>query len=261
MLKQTIIVLLLLITTMGASGNRPIHIFMGGDSTMADKVLSKTATDSVAGITVEELFLERGWGQLLPEFVSNDAVIINHAKNGRSTRTFVEEGWWSKIIDHVQMNDVVILQFGHNDSSEKNPERYTNPIQFRLNFIAFVSEIRSRGAIPVLCTPVARRWFNSAGELRWAHGVYPDVIRDVAREMNAPLIDMEIMTANWLISEGDAPSRRFFHQFPPGVSKLYPAGLDDNTHFNEAGARIVATLFVEEAMRQKLQPLTEIFKK
>lgn len=240
---------------------RPVHVFMAGDSTMADKVLTKTVKDSVSGETFEEPFLERGWGQLLPEFLSSGALVVNHAKNGRSTRTFVEEGWWSKIIDNVQPGDFVILQFGHNDSSVAKGERYTNPVQFRLNFIAFVDEIRAKGGIPVLCTPVARRKFNKEGVLEPTHGVYPDIIRAVAREKKTAFIDMEKLTSNWLQSAGVEASAKFFHKYPPGVSRLYPNGLDDNTHFNEAGARIVAGMFVDEVKVNKINRLMKIIKK
>jgi lysophospholipase L1-like esterase len=240
---------------------RPVHVFMAGDSTMADKVLSKSVKDSITGDSIAEPFLERGWGQLLPEFLKSGALVVNHAKNGRSTRTFVEEGWWSKIIDNVQPGDFVILQFGHNDSSVAKGERYTNPVQFRLNFIAFVDEIRAKGGIPVLCTPVARRKFNKEGVLEPTHGVYPDIIRAVAREKQTAFIDMEKLTSEWLQSTGVEASAKFFHKYPPGVSRLYPKGLDDNTHFNEAGARIVAKMFVEEAERMKMKKMIRIIRK
>lgn len=250
----------LLASFLVASTQRPIHVFMAGDSTMADKVLFKSVKDSITGETFNEPFLERGWGQLLPEFVNSKAIVANYAKNGRSTRTFVEEGWWSKIIDNVQKGDFVVLQFGHNDSSVAKADRYTNPVQFRLNFLAFVDEIRARGGIPILCTPVARRKFNQDGVLQPTHGVYPDIIRRVAREKGTLLIDMELKTSQWLQSAGVKASAAFFHKYPPGVSRLYPKGLDDNTHFNEEGARVVAQIFMTEMSKAKNRTWNKIQK-
>ncbi len=256
-----IVFFVMLIALFAGAKPRTVHVFMGGDSTMADKVLSKSVKDSVTGETFEEPFLERGWGQLLPEFLTSGALVVNHAKNGRSTRTFVEEGWWSKIIDNVQPGDFVIMQFGHNDSSVAKGERYTNPVQFRLNFIAFVDEIRAKGGVPVLCTPVARRKFNKEGVLESTHGVYPDIIRTVAREKKTALIDMEKLTSDWLQSAGVETSAKFFHKYPPGVSRLYPNGLDDNTHYNEAGARTVAKIFVDEAKKMKIKKMIKLINK
>ena len=142
-----------------SSSKRPVHIFMAGDSTMADKTLTRTVTDSTTGTKITYPYLERGWGQLLPELLNEKAIVKNYARNGRSTRTFVEEGLWTDLISNTQKGDFVIIQFGHNDGviTKKN---YTNPAQFRLNFVAFVNEVKAKGATPILCTPVARRKFD-----------------------------------------------------------------------------------------------------
>lgn len=234
-------------------------ILMAGDSTMADKVLSKSVFDSVSGKTVEVPFLERGWGMLLPRLINDKAIVKNYAKNGRSTRTFIQEGLWEELITNTGKDDYVIIQFGHNDSSISKGERYTNPMQFRMNFIAFIQDVKAKGATPILCTPVARRKFDKAGKLVPTHGVYPDIIREVARQQHVPLIDMEKLTSEWLIYEGVENSKKYFHKFKPGESLLYPNGLDDNTHFNEQGAIIVAKLFVNEVKKQKIKGIKKLF--
>lgn len=243
-----------------SSAPRPVHIFMAGDSTMADKVLKKTGTDAQTGEKFEETFLERGWGQLLPSFFNDKALVVNMAKNGRSTKTFIEEGLWTDLIAQVRKGDYVVLQFAHNDSSVEKGERYTNPAQFRLNFIAFVDEVRSRGGIPVLCTPVARRKFNEQGELVPTHGVYPDIIRKVAQEKKTLFVDLSKMTEDWLQKGGVEATKQFFHKFQPGESRLYPNGLDDNTHFVESSARIVAGFFVEEMKNMRKSKFNKLLK-
>lgn len=259
--KSTIIWLLLLFLslTLGCTAPGPVKILMAGDSTMADKPLFKQMVDSLTGETTDELFLERGWGQLLPEFISEKGSLLNFARNGRSTRTFVEEGLWGELYDQLSPGDLVIIQFGHNDGVITK-RSYTNPAQFRLNFVAFVNEVKAKGGDPILCTPVARRRFNDEGKLEPTHGEYPDIIRSVAAQEKVPLIDMEALTSLWLQEAGVEGSKQYFHKLPPGVSRLYPEGLDDNTHFNEQGAREVARMFVGEVKKQNLKQLKQILK-
>ncbi|RNC66386.1 rhamnogalacturonan acetylesterase [Proteiniphilum sp. X52] len=261
-MRSRIIPCILLIVSMiliNCSGGEEgtAKILMMGDSTMADKPLSKSVTDTITGETFEEPFLERGWGQLLPELVSGGTEVLNYGRNGRSTRTFIEEGLWTELYDNITPGDVVIIQFGHNDGVVTK-RSYTMPAQFRLNFVAFVNEVKDAGGHPVLCTPVARRRFDDSGHLVPTHGEYPDIIRSVAKQTNVPLIDMEEMTSEWLQNAGVEGSNAFFHKLPPGVSRLYPNGLDDNTHLNEEGARGVAQLFVSEVKKQGLTPLVRL---
>ena len=239
---------------------RPVHIFMAGDSTMADKPYYKNVTDSLTGEITPEIFLERGWGQLLPEFFTDKVIVKNLAQNGRSTKTFIAEGWWEKIISNVQKDDYVIIQFGHNDSSIEKKDRYTTPDEYKANLVRFVDELKAKGAIPILCTPVARRKFDAAGILVDTHGIYPDIVREVARDKKVALVDMQKQTSEWLSAEGVAKSKQYFHKFAPGVSKLFPKGLDDNTHFNEKGARTVAGFFVAGLQSEKIAGLTKELK-
>ena len=251
--------LLFLSLTLGCTAPGPAKILMAGDSTMADKPLFKQLEDSLTGESMEEAFLERGWGQLLPEFISAEGTLLNFARNGRSTRTFVEGGLWGELYDQVSPGDLVIIQFGHNDGVITK-RSYTNPAQFRLNFVAFVNEVKAKGGDPILCTPVARRRFNDEGMLEATHGDYPEIIRSVAAQEEVPLIDMETLTSQWLQEAGVEGSKQYFHKLPPGVSRLYPKGLDDNTHFNEQGAREVAQIFVNEIKKQKVKQLIHLLK-
>lgn len=240
--------------------NRPVHIFMAGDSTMADKPFYKNVTDSFTGEITQEVFLERGWGMMLPEFFTDNVIVKNFAKNGRSSSTFISEGLWSQLIQEVQKGDYVVIQFGHNDAAKEKKERYTTPEDYRKNLVKFVDEVRAKGGYPIICTSVMRRKFDADGQIVDTHGVYPVISCEVARDKNIPLIDMQKQTEDWLNSEGMAKSKQFFHKFAPGVSKLFPRGLDDNTHFNEKGARIAASFFVDGLKKQKITALTDELK-
>ena len=256
---RKLIILLLASVFFVSSTNKPVKILMAGDSTMSDKPLVREGIDAETGEKFEEPFLERGWGQLLPEFINDKAAVINYAANGRSTRTFVAEGRWTELINNTEKGDFVIIQFGHNDEvPTKNS--YTIPEQFRLNFVAFVNEIKAKGAYPIVCTSVARRKFDESGKLVPTHDEYPEIIRQVAKQERVPMIDLEKITSDWLQNAGVEESKSFFHKLPVGVSRLYPKGLDDNTHFNEYGARSVAQFFVKEVERQNVRKLKKLFK-
>lgn len=239
--------------------DKPFRVFMAGDSTMADKPLFKPAYDSIRGDTIQEAWLERGWGQLLPEFVDKNTEIINYARNGRSTKTFIKEGLWKSIDDQLKRGDVVILQFGHNDASLSKGEKYTSPEDYRNNLLFFIHQSWDKGAYPILCTPVARRKYVD-GKLVPSHGVYPYIVKSVAKETGVPIVDMEALTVEWLNKYGEKKNRSFFHKYEPGISKIFPKGLDDNTHYNEKGARKAASLFVKNIKDQKIKILSKHLK-
>lgn len=210
----------------------PIKIFLAGDSTMAEKLPEK--------------WPETGWGEALQAFFDTTKVVVeNHARNGRSTRTFLEEGRWQTLIGRVNKGDYVFIQFGHNDESKQKADRYTPPEQYRANLRRFVQDVRSKEATPVLVTPIVRRRFDSSGTFYDVHGVYPDVVRDVAKELNVPLIDMHRMSEDTLKSYGPERSEALFLLLKPGEYANYPNGLTDDTHFSPAGAAIMAGMAVK----------------
>ncbi|MBP6065718.1 MAG: rhamnogalacturonan acetylesterase, partial [Bacteroides sp.] len=143
-------------------------LFLIGDSTMANK--------SIAGGNPE-----RGWGMVLGSFFADDVRIDNHAKNGRSSKSFIDEGLWEKVIAQVKPGDYVFIQFGHND--EKTDEkRHTVPGgTFDANLRRFVDETRAKGGTPVLFNSIVRRHFVDS-VLTDTHGAYLESPRNVAAE-------------------------------------------------------------------------------
>lgn len=221
------------------------RIFLIGDSTMANKPLDLP---------------ERGWGMALGAFFVDAVTVQNHAQNGRSTKSFIDEGRWAKVVGELKEGDFVIIQFAHNDEKKEDPKRYADPAtSFRDNLRRFIAETRRKGASPLLATPVCRRKFDQAGKLVGTHGAYPAAVRAVARETNTPLLDLERATAAWLQAAGDEPSRKFFMWIEPGVYPKIPDGRKDDTHFVEAGARKVAELAVA-AIREQQLPLARWLK-
>lgn len=218
--------------------NQNITIYMIGDSTMADKLTDDNP--------------ERGWGQMFQMFFDSTVKVENHAKNGRSTRTFIAENRWQPIVDKLKQGDYVFIQFGHNDQSKEKVDRYTPPEDYRNNLIKFITETRQKDAQPILCTPIVRRRFDENGKFYDLHGVYPDVGRDVAKEYNVPLIDMHRESERLIVELGPDSSKNIFLWIEPNKYKSLPDGKQDNTHFSEYGATKMAELAVEGIKELKL---------
>lgn len=196
---------------------------------------------------------ERGWGMALAEVCRDPAMVRNHAMNGRSSKSFIDEGRWDKLTTDLRAGDYVIVQFSHNDEKKEDPKRYTDPATtFRDNLRRFIRETRAKRATPILATPVARRKFSPAGKIIPSHGAYPDALRAVAREEKVPLLELERATTEWLESVGNEPSKNFFMWIAPGTHPKIPEGRKDDTHFNAAGARKVAELAVAEIRARDL---------
>jgi lysophospholipase L1-like esterase len=196
---------------------------------------------------------ERGWGQALPKFFRDPAIVHNEAMNGRSTKSFIDEGRWQHLVDELQPGDFVIIQFGHNDEKIDKPAVGTDAATtFRDNLRRFVRDVRAKGASPILATPVCRRKFNAEGKLIDTHGAYPDAVRAVAAEEKTPLLDMQRATEKLLLSYGPEDSKQLFMWIEPGKYEKLPKGSQDDTHFVELGATKVAALAVAEMRRLKL---------
>lgn len=210
---------------------KPITVFLAGDSTMAPKLAERRP--------------ETGWGEHLQKYFDSTRVRIdNHARNGRSTRSFIEEGSWQRLIDRVDAGDYVLIQFGHNDAARDRVDRYTSPDDYRRNLSRFITEVRARRATPVLLTPVMRRRFDEHGRFYDAHGEYPDIVRRVAADSQVHLIDMHQWSGTVLREYGPERSKALFLHLRPGEHPNYPQGLADNTHFSPTGAAIMADLAI-----------------
>ncbi|MDP4257907.1 MAG: rhamnogalacturonan acetylesterase [Bacteroidota bacterium] len=202
------------------------RVWLVGDSTMADKEI--------------KAFPETGWGMPFATFFDSTVVVDNRAKNGRSTKSFIDEGLWARVLDNMQPGDYVLIQFGHNDEGKEKVGRYTTPDEFKVNLRRYVSEARSKGAFPILITPVARRLFDSSGRVKESHPVYADAVREVAAQDKAPLIDLDAQSMALLQQFGPENSKWLFNYLDPGEHPNYPDGHKDDTHFNELGARKMA---------------------
>lgn len=187
---------------------------------------------------------ETGWGTPFSERFDDSVTVENHARNGRSTRTFLEEGRWEPVIRSLAENQYVFIQFGHNDEVPSK-EQHTTEEQFVANLEKFVDETRERGAKAVLLTPIARRHFDEEGEPKDTHRVYSELTRKVARARDVPLVDADERSRSLLREQGPEGSKSLYNHLSPGDHPNYPDGVADDTHFSEHGARRMAELVLD----------------
>jgi len=208
-------------------------VHLAGDSTMAVQLAS-----SLPGT---------GWGESFATLLCEDVRVINHAQNGRSTKSFLSEGLWQGLLKQVSAGDIVMIQFGHNDQKISNPALYASPWQdYRDNLQNLVTDARRLGAEPVLLTSIARRTFNPQGVPEQTLGDYPEVTRAVAAEMDVKLIDLNLAMHELLAIWGPNTSKQLYLHLAPGTHKNYAEGIQDDTHLNSQGALVVATLVAEK---------------
>jgi lysophospholipase L1-like esterase len=207
--------------------------------------------DSTISIKEVKAYPETGWGMPFAYFFDSTIEVDNRAKNGRSTRTFISENLWQPVSDALQEGDYVFIQFGHNDESKEKVDRYTTPDQYKANIKRFVSETRAKKANPVLLTPVSRRKFVN-GKAVETHEIYSALVRELAKELNTPLIDLDKSSQALYQEFGEETSKLFFLQLAPGEHPNYPEGKVDNTHFSELGARKIAQLVLADVKRLNL---------
>ncbi|MGW2837569.1 rhamnogalacturonan acetylesterase [Streptomyces sp. NPDC001493] len=217
--------------TAKSTGRRPrlrtLHI--AGDSTAAQKYADAAP--------------ETGWGMALPFFLGPGLRVANHAMNGRSSKSFIDEGLLAALLGDVRAGDFLLIQFGHNDEKTTDPLRGTDPwTTYQDHLRTYVTAARARHARPVLLTPVERRRFAEDGTAKPSHGEYPAAMRALAAEERVPLIDAQALTlARWQQLGPDA-TQEYFDWQAPGESPNYPDGVQDNTHFQPRGAIDVARI-------------------
>ena len=191
----------------------------------------------------------RGWGQWLPVFFTDPAMIDNRARSGRSSKSFIDQGHWDALIRDLRADDYLIICFGTNDSAN-DPARYTAPRgEFRDNLRRFLRETRAKGGVPVLATSVARRVWDERGEFVEAPSEWVAVTRELAASERVPLLELRGRTVALERGLGPQGSRLLHLYLPAGKYAAYPNGSKDDTHYGDYGAAKVAELAADEIRR------------
>lgn len=201
-----------------------MNIFWAGDSTVqTNNILTYPQT---------------GIGQVFCQYLRDGVTVMNHAKNGRSTKSFIEEGRLSRIANAISPGDYLFIQFGHNDEKIMDPTRYTDPFTSYMNNLKqFIDTARVKEATPILITPLERRCFVNENHLSTGdHSDYVAAMKQTAEQYQIALIDLYSLSRVELKKAGYEGSKRWYMQLNPGEFPMYPKGKEDNTHLRYEGA-------------------------
>jgi Lysophospholipase L1 and related esterases len=204
--------------------------------------------DSTAAIKNTDKYPETGWGEKFAPYLAPGWRLENHAVNGRSTKSFIAEGRFERVLEAAECGDAVIIQFGHNDS-KSDEARHSEPFSdYADNLVYMADGFRKKGVDVFFVTPIARRRFVD-GIVTDTHGPYPAAMKFAAYRAGCPVVDMTIPTMVGLAYLGEKNSRRLYMNLEKGEYRAYPDGKEDNTHLTPSGAKWVASLLYHELCR------------
>lgn len=195
-----------------------------------------------------------GWGSFIADYFDTTRIgVENHAIGGRSSRTFISEGRWGRIIERLKPGDFVIMQFGHNDAGPLddtarargtirgigndsaaiyNPIRKINEVVYTYGHYMrrYVDEAKSKGAIPIICSPVPRDNFRDGKVVR-SDSTYAGWAQAVAQSNGALYIPLNALVAD----KYDALGAEKVHAFFPV----------DRTHPDKVGSELTASIVID----------------
>lgn len=214
-------------------------IFLAGNSTVVDEASEPWS----------------GWGQMFTRFLNPNVVVANYAESGQAANTFVSSKRLEKLLTKIKKGDYLMIEFGHNDMKQTGPGKgpYTS---YKSDLKLLVYKAREQGAIPVLITPMHRRNFDSLGRVINTHGEYPNAMRELAKEENVYLIDLNTMSKALYEAWGVEGSKKAFVHYPAGTFPGQDKALADNTHFNPYGAYQITRCILQGISDAKM-PLME----
>lgn len=211
-----------------------MRIFFAGDSTMQFNDFST--------------YPQVGWPQVFQTFVKREIGLINAAKNGRSTKSFIDEGRLDYIDGLIEEGDILFIEFGHNDEKIQDPTRYTTPYgTYKENLLKMINVARNKKAHPLLLTPVARRKFVN-GECVETHDEYRKAMIELANEENVPLIDVDTLLREYNTELGDEKSKMLYMNFKSDFYPLHIEESNDDTHLRYDGGFTISKI-VADALR------------
>lgn len=210
-----------------------ITIFWAGDSTVKQNSI----------VT----FPQTGIGQAFTRYINRANVRVeNHAENGRSTKSFIDEGRMAPIYDRITRGDFLFVQFGHNDEKIADPSRYADPDgAFQENLEKFVNVARNKGATPVFITPVTRYCCGNFDEV-YRHKAWAAAMKKLGAKLDVAVIDLTASSEALVETLGEAARTTFYMNLPEGIYAHFPQGQKDNTHLQPAGAMAFGGLIARE---------------
>ncbi len=224
----------------GSAGTPGLQLYLRGSAPQLSAVCAKPLTPKpklwIAGdstVCDQGGTDYAGWGQQLPQHFAAPVAVANYADSGESSVTVLGSAkLWGAIKAGWRAGDWVLVQVGHNDKA-------VTPATFKSNITAFVTQAKAAGVNIVLCTPISRVGYALNAQHQSSAGAnIPQIIKDVAKSEDVPLIDLTTLTWNWLQTVD---------------WKKYFALGTDRTHPNPAGAEVIAGMVRDSIREQKLE--------
>lgn len=192
-----------------------------------------------------------GWGKGFCEIVTPNVTCINDALNGRSSKSFIDEGAWAKAL--AEKGDYYLIQFGHNDMKGKGPERETDPeTTFAANIRRYIRDTRAIGGVPVVVTSLSRRSYKD-GKLVEDLNDYAAAARRVAAEEDVALVDLNAMSTKMLLGMNQQEADQFDatghedERAENGKSRV------DRTHLNPKGQAVFGRMVADSLVRMQVE--------
>lgn len=194
---------------------------------------------------------EGGWGKGFCEIVTPNVTCINDALNGRSSKSFIDEGAWAKAL--ADKGDYYLIQFGHNDQKGKGPKRETDPeTTYAANIRRYIRDTRAIGGVPVIVTSLSRRNYKD-GKLIEDLNAYSAAARRVAAEEDVNFIDLNAMSTKLLIGMTQEQADQFDatghvdQKAENGKAKL------DRTHLNSKGQALFGRMVADTLVKLQVE--------
>ncbi len=245
------------------------------------------ASDSTVQTYEEYYYPQTGWGQVfcryfcpdeeLKEYMSEDRIypqchvyekesiaVENRAIGARSSRSFIDEGKWNALLLRARPGDYCFIQWAHNDATAVRPNRYVAPQDFCGFLMEYIDSCKSRGVHAVLVTPVSRRNCDeNNGEFPLSFGEYRDVILEAGKKAHVPVIDLGLMSNEYMKKVGPEEAKSLHLWCPKGAypEGAYADGVSDNTHLQEYGALVYARMVAQALLDMKGFPEIDDLKK
>lgn len=208
--------------------------------------------DSLMHENKEDTYPQTGWPQGLVPYLKDGVTIADFAQNGRSTKSFLNEGIFEEALKVAEPGDICFISFGHNDEKIEDPKRYTDPdTSFERNLCYMANEMCSKGVKVILLSPVSRLKYDESGKLLRTHGSYPEAMAEISKKTKRSFIDLEKLTYEDLLSHTREENEKHYMILKKGEFENYPDGKEDHTHLRREGAEWICSLLLPELRKIK----------
>ena len=211
-----------------------------------------------------------GWADpFINYFDARTVNVLNRARGGRSSRTYITEGLWDKVMSELKKGDFVLIQFGHNDGGKINDElrargslpgigeetQEIDNLQTKQHEVVhtygwymrkIIADVKSKGATPIVLSLTVRNIWKD-GHVERGSGRFGEWAAQIAKSQNVEFIDLTTIIAN-----------RYEQMGQEKVNELFAT---DHTHTNPAGAELNAALVVYGIQNMKPSPLKRYLSK